>query len=61
MDKIKNTKEKFYLFKKHFINDGIEDLIKYTNKSMIRLFKIKKEEEKEKKEEKIDKLLILST
>ena len=53
MDKIKNTKEKFYLFKKHFRNELIEDLIKYTNKSLIKLYKKKKEEEK--KEETIEK------
>ena len=41
MDKIINTKEKFYLLKKHMRKDDYESLIKDSNKSLLNILQIK--------------------
>ena len=47
MDKIINTKEKFYLLKKHMRKDDYESLIKDSNKSLLNILQIKKSQNNE--------------
>ena len=47
MDKIINTKEKFYLLKKHMRKDDYESLIKDSNKSLLNILQLKKSQNNE--------------